>query len=268
MANLHIGGLDFYYDTVGTGERIVLTHGSWGDGTSWALVVPELAKHYEVVVWDRRGHSRSEDGPGGMRQDAVDLVRLLETLGGPAHLVASSFGGTVALKMVELAPELAVSVTVHEPDLLGILEPSGSVGELLADEIRHNDVLVEIIKQGRHADAAEYFFDNMAVGPGAWEGLPRVARDTFISNADTFLQDSLDSFDPEPVDLAALEDSGVPILVTTGTKSPPLLLEVARSLESRLASARFETIDGAGHIPYRTHPHEWARKVLDFLKGH
>ncbi len=63
MTTTNLNGVDLYYETAGTGPRLVLTHGSWTDGSGWAPVLEALAGRYEVVTWDRRGHSRSGPVP-------------------------------------------------------------------------------------------------------------------------------------------------------------------------------------------------------------
>ena len=75
MATAKVNGVELYYETTGTGGCVVLTHGSWTDGTGWDRVVPGLAERYQVVVWDRRGHSRGQAGdrPGSRAEDAADL---------------------------------------------------------------------------------------------------------------------------------------------------------------------------------------------------
>jgi pimeloyl-ACP methyl ester carboxylesterase len=54
MATTMVNGVELYYETTGTGDCLVLTHGSWADGTGWDRVVAGLAERYRVVVWDRR----------------------------------------------------------------------------------------------------------------------------------------------------------------------------------------------------------------------
>ena len=113
MTTANINGVELYFETVGAGDRLVLTHGSWTDGTGWAPSVPSLAERYEVVTWDRRGHSRSQDGsgPGSRAEDAADLAGLIEYLdGGPVHLAGNSYGAIVALTVVTVRPDLVASV--------------------------------------------------------------------------------------------------------------------------------------------------------------
>ena len=86
MATISVNGVELYFETTGSGDCLVLTHGSWTDGTGWDRVVPGLADRYQVVVWDRRGHSRSQAGdrPGSRAEDAADLAALIEHVGGGA----------------------------------------------------------------------------------------------------------------------------------------------------------------------------------------
>ena len=64
MATADVNGVELHYEVTGAGPRLVLTHGSWTDGSGWAPSVQRLAERFEVVTWDRRGHSRSQDGDG------------------------------------------------------------------------------------------------------------------------------------------------------------------------------------------------------------
>ena len=129
------------------------------------------------MVWDRRGHSRSEtgDGPGSRAEDAADLARLIEHVSGePVHVAGNSYGANVTLTLLTERPDLVVSAAVHEPPLFGLLE--GTRDRALASELSAVDadlaVVRDLISVGDHRDAAEYFFEHVALGPGAWAGLP------------------------------------------------------------------------------------------------
>ncbi|MFB9727932.1 alpha/beta fold hydrolase [Haloechinothrix salitolerans] len=71
-----------HVDTGGTGDPLVLVHGSWGSHHNWDAVVPELAHRFRVVAYDRRGHSDSDCplGQGSFADDVADLAALIETL--------------------------------------------------------------------------------------------------------------------------------------------------------------------------------------------
>ncbi|WP_234320844.1 alpha/beta fold hydrolase [Streptomyces katrae] len=121
MARARVNGVDLCCEVVGEGEPLVLVHGSWVDHEPWRFVVPRLAQSFRVLVYDRRGHSRSERPPGrgSRRQDEDGLASLIETLGAPAHVAGNSFGASTALGLASRRPELLRSLAAHE--LMGIV---------------------------------------------------------------------------------------------------------------------------------------------------
>ena len=125
MAKVQANGVDLYYDHTGDGEPLILVHGSWGDHNNWAGVTPLLSPSFQVITYDRRGHSLSDSGrgQGSFAEDASDLEALIEQLGfAPAHVVGNSGGAAIALRLAARRPDLFRTLTVHEPPLLGILE--------------------------------------------------------------------------------------------------------------------------------------------------
>lgn len=124
----NINGVEIHHESVGAGECVVLTHGSWTDGSGWGQAAALLSARYRVVMWDRRGHSRSGDGsgPGSRAQDAADLAKLIEHVSGePVHVVGSSYGGSITLTLLTLRPDLVRTAAVHEPPLFGLLDGTG-----------------------------------------------------------------------------------------------------------------------------------------------
>jgi len=268
MATAHINGVDLYYEVHGAGETVFLTHGSWGDATGWQAVLPGLAAEHEVVTWDRRGHSRSSDGTGAgtLDADAADLAALIEHLERQgAHVYGSSSGGTVVLKLLAARPDLVTSAAVHEPAVPALLDAIGdaNTARALEEMNRHLDKVRTMIESGEDETAAAYFIDNVAVGPGAWGQFPREVRRTFTANARTFAGELADPT-ALVVDTDTLAASVVPILITVGTESPPVLLAASRELGRRVPSVRVETLEGSGHVPYRTHPDLWLATLLGF----
>ena len=268
MATTTINGVELYYEIRGTGDCLVLTHGSWTDGAGWGPAVELLAERYRVVVWDRRGHSRSEtgDGPGSRAEDAADLARLIEHVSGePVHVAGNSYGANVTLTLLTERPDLVVSAAVHEPPLFGLLE--GTRDQALASELSAVDadlaVVRDLISVGDHRDAAEYFFEHVALGPGTWEGLPDGFRTVLEANAPTFLDELADPT-ARSIDTAALATTMVPVLLTHGTESPELFPAVISELAQLVPAARVEVLEGAGHIPHATHPQDWSARLVAF----
>lgn len=272
MAIANVRGVDLYYEVVGEGERVVFTHGAWTDGRTWLAVVDRLSDRFETVTWDRRGHSRSQDGPGpgSVHEDAADLAGLISHLGDrPVHLVGNSAGGAVTLNLVTTRPELILSAAAHEPGPFSLLEGSEDphTRDLLERDRRDISHVVELIQSAQHRAAAEYFLDEVAVGPGAWTQFPEELRRILVSNAPTVPDDLRDAFDSSSLDTSALAKSDVPILVTSGGVGPPTERGAVEELARRVPAARLAIIEEAGHIPHRTHPVEYAELIAVFIDG-
>lgn len=270
MATVTVDGLDLYYEVAGEGERVVFTHGAWSDGRTWEAVMDRMAGRFQVVTWDRRGHSRSQNGsgPGSCRQDAGDLAALIRQLGeGPVNVVGNSAGGNVVLNLVALYPRLVRSASTHEPGPFALLEGSDDPGiQRLIEEDRENITRVEeLIGAGEYGRAARFFVDEVAVGPGAWDQFPEQMQKIIESNALSVPDDLRDGWDINSMDLDTLAAGDVPLLVSSGSESPPLEAAAAERLVALVPAARLQKLDGAGHIPHRTHPDEYAAMLTAFI---
>jgi len=125
MPFLQVNGTRLHYERTGAGDPLVLVHGSWVDSGVWEAVLPTLARSFDVVSYDRRGHSRSScpPGEGSIRDDVEDLAGLIELLGlSPACVAGASLGGSITLRLAAARPELVRSAAVHEPPLFDLLK--------------------------------------------------------------------------------------------------------------------------------------------------
>jgi pimeloyl-ACP methyl ester carboxylesterase len=259
--SIDVNGVRLYYELHGSGEPLVLVHGSWGDARNWRFVVPGLAESFRVVVYDRRGHSRSErpDTPGSVDEDGDDLAALLEALDlAPAHVVTNSYGGNIALRLATRRPEVFRSLSCHEPPLWGLLEDDSESLELLQQAARSDQAVGRRIAEGDHEGAARQFVEEVAFGPGAWEReLPPELRAIFVDNAPTYLDELEDPNQPERVDEGALSQLELPVRLTQGSESPPTFPAVIDRLVELIPRVSRETIDGAAHVPQLTMPERY-----------
>ena len=78
-----------------------------------------------VVTYDPRGLGRSTRHDGRSErtpeQNADDLHRIVEAIGGPVEMFASSGGAVNALALVAAHPRDVTTLVAHEPPLLGLL---------------------------------------------------------------------------------------------------------------------------------------------------
>lgn len=269
MPTANINGVRLYHELGGTGDvPLVFVHGSWEDHHDWDLVVPELARSFRVLTYDRRGHSESERpaGQGSVREDVADLAALIEHLGlQPAWVVGNSFGATITLRLAAQRPDILRGVIAHEPPLFSLLASDVSMAPMLEEVQKRIGIVVERISSGDHAGAAEQFVETVALGPGAWAGLPPESRQTLIQNAPTFLDEARD---PEQLvfDPGWITGFPRPMLLTTGSQSPPIFAPVVAKLADALPTAKVLSFPGAGHIPHFTHPDAYTEAITNFVR--
>ena len=257
MPEHEVNGVRLYYELHGSGEPLALVHGSWVDATTWRFVVPGLAESFRVLVYDRRGHSRSErpESQGSVDEDGDDFAALLNELElAPAHVVTGSFGGTIALRLASRRPDVFRSLSCHEPPLWGLLQDDAESQELLRQGARSLEAIGRRIAEGDHEGAARQFVEQVALGPGAWENvLPPEGRAIFVRNAPTFL-DELQDREALEIGEDALSRLEISVRLTDGSESPPVFRRAIDRLTELIPRVTRETIEGAAHVPHFTAP--------------
>lgn len=265
-----VNGVRIAYSFAGSGEPLVLIHGSWGSRHNWDPVVPGLAEHFSVVAYDRRGHSESErpPGQGSFTEDVADVAALIEQLGlAPAWVVGNSAGAVITLQLAAARPDLLRGIAVHEPPMWSLLREGSEEAVACAEMV--DGPLAEVLRRiesGDHAGAAELFVEEVALGRGSWARLPDDMRRRMIYNAPTYLDEGSDA-QAAAIDEAALARFGGPVLITSGDESPPLYGPVLDRLADLLSHAVRRTYIGAGHIPHVTHPEQYVAELVTFTRA-
>jgi pimeloyl-ACP methyl ester carboxylesterase len=260
-----VNGVHLAYEDEGSGEPLILVHGSWTNRRGWDRVASRLAQQFRVVRHDRRGHSESSAASGTLEDDAADIAALAEYLKlGPFHLACSSRGGVIGLKLTAARPELVHSIVCHEPPLLGVLSLQGTETELVGQLVAGEGHVVEMIEKGEHEAAARVFVERVAFGPGAWERFPRFIRHTFVENAETFAEEYRDP-GVYSVDFEALRRFSGPVLLTASDDSPRWLGLIIDHLAEILQRVERHEYRGAGHNPQGNAADEYVRVVGDFI---
>lgn len=104
----NINNIQIWYATFGQGEPVILLHGGLTNSNYWGNQIPELAKHYKVIVMDSRGHGRStrDQQPLSYSLMSTDVLALMDHLKiNKASIVGWSDGAIIGLNLALHHPE-------------------------------------------------------------------------------------------------------------------------------------------------------------------
>jgi len=122
-------GVPLAYEERGTGDPLLLVHGTACDRSVWEELRGALPDGYRAIAYDRRGYGESgapEPYEGTtVEEQADDAAELLESIGAsPALLCGHDLGALACLDLLRRRPELASGAVLIEPPLLA-LSPRG-----------------------------------------------------------------------------------------------------------------------------------------------
>ena len=103
-----------HYNMTGSGEKaIVFIHGFGGWGGLWQWQVEHFKSQAKVITVDLPGHGQTPWVPSGLLDMADGLRQVLDRENiSRAHWVASSFGGLLALMLLETSPDRAATLSL------------------------------------------------------------------------------------------------------------------------------------------------------------
>ncbi len=122
MAIIFVNGINLYYREAGSGEPLILVHGTGFTADIWNEIFDDLACKYHIIAYDRRAYQRSQGNPSPVVhygfQQGEDLVALLQAVGAtPANILGWSAGGIFALHAAISHPDLIKRLILYEPPI-------------------------------------------------------------------------------------------------------------------------------------------------------
>ena len=112
-------GVSLHVAELGQGSPVIMLHGLViGSMMTWYLqIAPRIARHHRVVMFDLRGHGKSDRAASGYDLETLsrDLDSVVQQLGlGAAVVVGHSYGALVALRFASLRPDSVSKLVLVE----------------------------------------------------------------------------------------------------------------------------------------------------------
>ena len=228
-----VNGIRLYYETYGTGEPLLLLHGTNSSIAAFDRQIPELAKKYQVIALDSRGQGNSSADSTRLTYElfADDTAAFLDFLGvDSANVLGWSDGGNIGLLLAIRHPrkvkKLASMAAVLYNDNTSI---SPKLNALLRKQ------LAEMKNQGMAESDMNYRLKNLLLTE------PHVPPD-------------------------ALAKVTAPVLVMAG-ENDVVKREHTDLIAKKLPGSTLKIFRKAGHEAPTQVSEEFNRTVMDFFAG-
>ena len=264
MQKATVNGTTLDYEIHGTGEPVLLIHGSHvADALAPLTAQPALAG-YQLIRCRRRGFGAAEPpvhpSATSFEEQAADAVALLDHLGvTAAHVAGHSFGGSVALELASTVPERVQSLALLEPAVPAMMtDPAGAEAML---------PVFERYASGDHDGAVRAFFGFIA--DRDWEAaieatVPGGVAQA-ISDAAIFFESEVPALMAMSFDADKAAGISCPVLSVLGTHTSPANKMARDMLHDWFPQCEDADITGATHLLQMEQPDAVATAVAGFL---
>jgi pimeloyl-ACP methyl ester carboxylesterase len=237
------------YRATGSGDPVLLVHGSATSGADWLFVLPFLRDRFTVVTMDRRGRGSSGDGADYAMDREVGDVRAVLAAVGAELLVGHSYGALCSILAAERTDRLRRMV-LYEPPIA-----------VIADAIRGLDALVArgdldgalegFLRSAGVTEKQVYAIRSSPAWPTLLEVVPTLPRELHACTAWRSPRG--------PIDVPAL------FLQGADTNSG-VYLQGLDGLQAAFPDRRVELIPGQRHVAHLFAAQTFADLVADFLR--
>lgn len=254
MPTIDANGEILHYSASGDGPPLILLHAVGANGNLWADVIETVRDRFTVYAFDLRGHGASSLN-GSMTTDDMtrDLATAIAALAvEPYHLVGSSLGASVAVKLAASAPDAVRSVFISGVGL--------TPDPVVSDEVYG-------IREAVHYLADDDFAYQVAEAlliPDAPQSSIDGLRDGILAQTKQNYLSALEAMETADLTEFAVKVSA-PALVLHGTMDELVPLERAEALAEMLPAGSINRLDDAGQIAYLDNPAGFCAPLSTFL---
>lgn len=257
-------GVRIYYEVHGAGTPLVLAYGIGGNADMWDVNREALAAEHRPILWEPRGHARSDSPADPARYSfsrwVLDMRAVLDHLKlRRAHVGGLSLGAGIATRFALRFPVRVRSLLVtNSASAVGLpLSPPALVMRARSIEVtleKGIDAMAEFA-MATNPNVAE----RVALDPSAREEiLDYYRRLTPIGYANSLR--ALLAMDYITGELPRLR---MPVLLIGGDRDPAL--EPMKTMHRRVKGSKLVVLSPASHFANRDQPEAWNRAALEFL---
>lgn len=250
-------GTEIGYTKFGSGQAIVISHGSYTVQQDWFAFAQELAITHTVYVYDRRGRGQSLDTnkPYTFDKELDDLAAIVNHSGAKI-IVGHSFGGAVAL---------AYTIRDGFTGKLIMYEPMNSIFRQVSNG--HLDELKSLVNKG-DLDAATMLTQLNIVGiPN--EGVEMLRNspywNSFKKRTPIFMRE-LEALDSLKLTASDTERVKAKTWLLLGDETWPVIRIAGAGILSVMKGMIVYPLAGQSHFAYSANPAQLKDIVLKCLK--
>ncbi|HEY5106989.1 MAG TPA: alpha/beta fold hydrolase [Caulobacteraceae bacterium] len=249
MPTVNRDGVKIYCEVHGAGPPLLLSHGYSATSQMWGGQIEPLSRDFTVIVWDMRGHGRSDyptdDDAYSEAATVADMAALLDAVGVKRAIVGGlSLGGYMSLAFHLAHPDRVRALLIIDTGP-GYRNDEAREGwnrnALRTAERYQRDGLGRVAAGSPEVRASTH---------RSAEGLARAARG-MLTQKDARV-------------MASLPTIAVPSLVVVGADDAPFL-GASAYMTAKIPGAKKVVIYGAGHASNIDQPADFNAAVLDFL---
>jgi pimeloyl-ACP methyl ester carboxylesterase len=240
-------GTPIAFDRLGDGPPVIVVCGAMCDRALMRPTAEELAKHFTVFNYDRRGRGDSRDTtPYAVEREIEDIGALVAEAGGTASVYGHSSGAGLVLHAAAHGLPIA-KIVLHDPPYA----PDGEE-EAQRSSREYGENLKAMLSDDRRGDAVELFMTLVGMPQEMIEGMRHTPRWAGLeAMAPTLAYDSEVMGDigrdgTIPVDKASRVR--VPALVLTGGADYPWMTDVGRRLADAMPNGRHRVLENQEHV--------------------
>jgi len=251
MPKIDRNGVKIHYEVYGDGPALILTHGYSSTSAMWEGQIEALSKHHKLVLWDMRGHGKSDypADPDAYSEALTigDIAALLDQIGTRRAIVGGlSLGGYMSLAFYRTHPERVAALLIIDTG------PGFKKDEARTAWNKRAHETAERFERDGLSVLKSLSRERSSVTHRDARGLALAARGMLTQRDASVME--------------VLPEIAVPSLIVVGADDTPFLA-ASDYMAAKIPGAKKVVIPSAAHAVNIDQPQAFIDAVLPFLEG-